>query len=246
MVTGIETEASMLRRVRETGDPLLLRMLIDLYGLVQLDATFGVPIEALSQTPPVDYPARRVFEIGVHSVWRLRLSGGSKTAKGDWAGHHRTQSRSKDGAWEEFWTRVAMLEKIGAIWYEAWIFDSEEPDAEPLFPVDFAALYHQSEGDDVYQLTRTMLDVAANLSEERSDLLGRYSLDMLVTLAQHRRAPGIRGVARMRIEADTPGRRLSYYKRRTQIEIYEAGFTQIALDALRGEYNRPMNTAVSQ
>src|SRR3546814_6595295 len=104
----------------------------------------------------------------------------------------------------DFWARIAMIEKIGAIWYEAWIFVSEEPDAEPLFPVDFAALYHQSEGDDVYRLTRTMLDAAANLSEERSDLLGRYALDVLVTLAQHRRAPGIRGVARMRIEADTP------------------------------------------
>src|SRR3546814_10063297 len=69
---------------------------------------------------------------------------------------------------------------------------------------------------------------------------------MLVTLAQHRRAPGIRGVARMRIEADTPGRRLSYFKRRTQIEIYEEGFAQIARDALRGEYHRPMNTARSE
>lgn len=246
LVTGIETEASMLRRVRETGDALLLRMLVDLYGLVQLDATFGVPIAALSQTPPEGYPARKVFEIGVHSVWALRLSGGSKTAKGDWATHHRIESRSNDGAWGNFWSRVAMLEQVGAIWYEAWIFDSEDPDAEPLFPVDFAALYGQVEGDDAYQLTRTMLDAAANLSEERNDLLNRYALDMLVTLAQHRRAPGIRGVARMRIEADTPGRRLSYYKRRTQIETYEAGFTQIALDALRGNYNRPMNTATPQ
>jgi hypothetical protein len=246
LVTGIDTEASMLRRVRETGDPLLLRMLVDLYGMVQLDATFGVPIAELSQTTPKDFPARKVFEIGVHSVWALRLNGGSKSASGEWASRHRLISRSKDGGWEDFWSRVGMLEKIGAIWYEAWIFDSEEPDAEPLFPVDFATLYHQSEGDDVTQLTRTMLDAAANLSEERSDLLGRYGTDMLVTLAQHRRAPGIRGVARMRIEADTPGRRLSYYKRRTQIEIYEAGFTQIALDALRGEYSRPMNTASPQ
>src|SRR3546814_4933981 len=31
LVTGIEAEASMLRRVRETGDALLLRMLVDLY-----------------------------------------------------------------------------------------------------------------------------------------------------------------------------------------------------------------------
>src|SRR3546814_19952397 len=100
-----------------------------------------------------------------------------------------------------------MIEKIGAIWYEAWIFDSEEPDAEPLFPVDFAALYHQSEGDDVYRLTRTMLDAAANLSEERSDLPVRYALDVLVTLAPSRRAPPIRGVSSMRIHSQPPARR---------------------------------------
>jgi hypothetical protein len=245
LVIGIATEASMLRRVRETGDALLLRMLIDLYGLVQLDATFGVPISALSQTQPADHPARKVFEIGVHAIWALRL-GGSKSAAGEWASYHRSKSRSKDGAWEDFWARVAMLEQIGAIWYEAWIFDGAEADAEPLFPVDFAALYHRTEGDDVYQLTIAMLNAAASLSEERSDLLSRYGADMLVTLAQHRRAPGIRGVARMRIEADTPGRRLSYFKRRTQIEVYEEGFTQIARDALRGEYHRPMNTATPQ
>src|SRR3546814_11186003 len=58
LVTGFEAEASMLRRVRETGDALLLGMLVDLYGLIQLDATFGVPISALSQTPPMDHPAR--------------------------------------------------------------------------------------------------------------------------------------------------------------------------------------------
>src|SRR3546814_7186980 len=76
LVTGIEAEASMLRRVRETGDALLLRMLVGLYGLIQPDPTFGVPISALSQTPPMDHPASKVFEVGVHSVWALRLVGG--------------------------------------------------------------------------------------------------------------------------------------------------------------------------
>src|SRR3546814_18186421 len=75
---------------------------------------------------------RKVFEIGVHSVWALRLVGGSKSAKGDWAGYHRSKSNNKDAAWEDFWARIAMIEKIGAIWYAAGIFDSEEPDAETL------------------------------------------------------------------------------------------------------------------
>src|SRR3546814_10914469 len=73
LVTGIEAEASMLRRVRETGDALLLRMLVDLYGLIQLDATCGVPISALSQTTPMDHPARKVFELGVQDRKSTRL-----------------------------------------------------------------------------------------------------------------------------------------------------------------------------
>src|SRR3546814_20524323 len=86
----------MLRRVRETGDALLLRMLIDLYGLVQLDATFGVPISALSQTQSTDHPARKVFEIGVHAIWALRL-GGSKSAAGEWASYHRRSEERRGG-----------------------------------------------------------------------------------------------------------------------------------------------------
>src|SRR3546814_13921975 len=64
LVTGIEAEASMLRRVRETGDALLLRMLVDLYGLIQLAATFGVPLSALSQHPPICLPPRNGSQPG--------------------------------------------------------------------------------------------------------------------------------------------------------------------------------------
>src|SRR3546814_16248067 len=114
------------------------------------------------------HPARKVFEIGVHSVGALRLVGGSKSAKGDWAGYHRSTSNNKDAAWEDFWARIAMIEKIGAIWYEAWIFDREEPDGEPLFPVDFADLYPQSEGGNVNRLTNTQLAEAAHLTDHRT------------------------------------------------------------------------------
>lgn len=236
----------MLRRVRETGDALLLRMLIDLYGLVQLDATFGVSTAALSQNSPVDYPARKVFEIGVHSIWALRLNGGNKSAAGEWVSPHCLESSKNEDCWVEFWSRIELLEKIGALWYEAWIFDSEDADAEPLFPVDLGAIYYQSSRNDVSQLTYSMREAAATLSEGRNDLISRYSNDILVTFAQHRRSPSIRGVAKMKIEADTPGRRLSYYKRCNQIDIYKYGFEKIVLDSINGEYNIPMNTSISK
>ncbi|WP_395612762.1 hypothetical protein [Allosphingosinicella sp.] len=244
LVTGIGAEASLLRRMREAGDALLLRMLIDLYGMIQLDATFGVPISALSETSPKDFPPRKVFEIGVHAIWALRLSA-AKSAAGDWAVEHRLKSRTNEGAWAGFWERVTTLERIGALWFEPWVFDSEANDAEPLFPVDLGVVDQSGGSGDVFRLTTTMMNAAAALSEERANLLDRYGADVLVTLSQHRQAPGMRGVARLRVEADTPGRRLSYYKRRRQIEVYQDGYTQIERDAIQGDYSRPMNTAVS-
>ena len=131
---------------------MLLRMLIDLYGQIQLDATYGVPIATLSEVAPKEYPARKIFEIGVHAIWAIRVSD-SKLASGRWTGRHRDASK-KGEEWADFWGRVSTLERIGALWYEPWVFDNDRNDAEPLFPVDFSALYQFKEGDEQYQLTR--------------------------------------------------------------------------------------------
>lgn len=240
IVTGLDVEASMLRRIREAGDPLLLCMLVDLYGLIQVDATFGIPISALSQIPLEDYPARKVFEVGVHAIWAIRLSG-TRTAGGTWTDPHRPKGHK---TWENFWARVAVLESIGAIWYEPWAFDGTADDAEPLFPVYSDSVPRGKRESEVSDLMQAMYEVAEALTEEKTYLLERYGEDLLVSLALHRQEPGIRGVARMRIEADTPGRRLSYHKRHAQIEVYQSGYTQMLRDALDGNYSRPMNTAL--
>lgn len=238
LVTGVATEASLLRRVRETGDPLLLRMLVDLYGLVQLDATFGVPSSALIQKPSAEYPPRRVFEIGIHVLWALRL-GEEKGAYGEWVGAHR----STGGApWADFWQRLRLLEQIGAIYYEPWVFDGPDADDEPLFPVYLYGLPGSQE--DARELTDLITELVFVLSEERAPYLSdRYTEDVLVPLTAHRKMPGIRGVARMRVEADTPGRRLAFYKRKTQIETYRTGYSKIISDAKIGDFGKPLNTS---
>ena len=43
-------------------------------------------------------------------------------------------SRSKKGEeWVDFWERIEALEKIGALWFEPWAFESDKNDAEPFF-----------------------------------------------------------------------------------------------------------------
>lgn len=238
MVTGLATEASLLRRVREVGDPMLLRMLVDLYGLVQIDSTYGVPISSLSLVAPEDFPARNVFEIGVHAIWALRLSD-RLIARGDWTSPHHTKN------WSVFWDRLQTLEDIGAIWYEPWIYESSDPDAEPMFPISMLTSHRLKVDPDVTRLTNVIRNASENLAEDRAYLIEMYSEDILVPLSRHRNMPGIRGVARLRVEADTPGRRLSYRDRVRLIETYEHGYAALGREAVIGQYNQPLNTRMA-
>jgi len=91
----------------------------------------GMPIKTLSERSSEDYPTRKILEIGVNTIWALRL-GGVKHADPNWAMKYCSVHQKKHN-WEEFWERIRMLEHIGALWYEPWIFDSNAMDAEPLF-----------------------------------------------------------------------------------------------------------------
>lgn len=241
IVTGLAGETPMLRRIRETGDALLLQMLVDLYGLVQIDATYGVPIGNIREDTDKETPsARKVAEIGAHTVWAFKL-GNMQWVAGDWTAPHRVKGATGKAAFSEFWERFALLKKIGAVWFEPWVFDGEALDAEPLFPVDPAVLYRHNSGDDEAKLTALAFETCRELiGDERSYLLDKHELDILAPLTGHHRTPALRGVLRMRVEPDTPGRRLAYRSRKMTIEQYTRAFSQVQEDAAVGEYSQPM------
>jgi hypothetical protein len=246
LVTGLASETPVLRRVRETGDAMALRMLIDLYGLVQVDATNGVPIRALRQSEGDGPAARKLCEMGVHAIWAV-TAGTYQNASGDWAVLHREKTKSKEGAWDLFWERVGLLKKIGALWYEPWLFDGTDVEAEPLMPLDLGVLYGSGVRDEIAELTRCIHEAATTMiSEERSYLLDRYEAALLVPLATHRQAPAIRGVARLTVEADTPGSRRAYGSRRRLIERNLQAFKSVLSDALEGRFDRPMQLASAE
>jgi len=236
IVTGFGQEAPVLRRVRETGDWLLLKMLIDLYGLVQVDQTYSVPLSALRQGDE-DAVGKKISEMGVHALWALSLDQ-SLGAEGAWVTAHHDKKAAKP--WSAFWARVKTLQDIGALWFEPWLFDGPEWDAEPLFPVDYSVLYTRQPDDDVALLSATVMEVSRELLEGREYLLDSYGADLVVSLPLHHRAPAVRGVAKLRVEADTPGCRLAYARRKTAIERWTRGYSQLLSDAQVGRYDRPL------
>lgn len=232
LVTGLRAETPILRRVREIGDPLVLRLLIDLYGMIQIDPAFGVPSAMLRQSSAS--PARKVHEIGVHAVWALTY-GTTQQGAGDWVQVYY----DKKEHWQPFWDRIAALRKIGALWFEPWLFESDELDSEPLFPVDLGNLHGGSE-EAVAQLTNTAYSAAVELTQDRAYLLERHAADIIIPLPAHYRQPALRGVAKLRIEADTPGRRRAYAQRMSRIEVFSHAFDQVHHDASAQRYDRPM------
>jgi len=242
LITGLKGEASMLRRVRETGDPMLLRMLIDLYGLVSLDATHGIPLENLREggNQNNEPTARKMADVGVHAIWALK-AGTWRNAGGAWTSVHSIKQAGGTSDWSFFWQRVDLLQQIGAIWYEPWAFDGEGVDAEPLMPLDPSGFYGVAEMDDEAKLTRLALDVArALISEEHAYKFENIPADFYLPLTLHRQEPALRRIARLRIEADTPGRRLSWKKRRAIIENFTQAFDQVLIDIQANRFNRPM------
>lgn len=245
LITGLAAESPILRRVRESGDPLLLRMLIDLYGLIQTDATHGVPIENLRQSTGAEAPSRKIFEMGVTAIWAL-AHGTSMNGSGDWVRVHYLADAPSGEGWQQFWDRIRVLRSIGALWFEPWVFDGPDLDAEPLIPVDVNVGYGTVTNDPVSRLTDRALDAATVLAGERNWLIENNAADVILPLALHQQAPALRGVARLRVEADTPGRRRSYALRMSAIERYSAAYARLEEDALEGRYDRPISSIVAR
>lgn len=235
IITGLGGATPPIRRLREAGDFLALRMLIDLYGQIETDATHGVSIQHFRQGD-ADEGGTKVCEAGVNAVWAMSVPtvlGGS----GDWVTPHRTKGKEP---WAEFWQRVHLLKNIGSIWFEPWVFEGTALDAEPLFPVDPSVLYAVEPKDKAAELTQLMQDASRLFIGERDYLLDRHSGEVLMPLPLHHQTPAIRGIARMTIEADTPGCRMAYGKRMSVIERATKALQLLVQDMSEGTFNRPV------
>jgi hypothetical protein len=132
---------------------------------------------------------------------------------------------------------------LGAVWFEPWLFSSNADDADPLFPIDFGVLHQMKDVDEVSTLSRIMLQVAYQMTEGREYLIEGASSGMFVALPRHHQAPAIRGVAKLRVEPDSPGRRIAHGRRMSMIEDRTAAYERLYKDLAGGRYDRPLGAA---
>ena len=237
LVTGLAGETSMLRRLREIGDAMALVMLIDLYSLIELDATYGVGMDhCWVRTSDGEASGRKIAEVGVHALWAMTM-GSTRQVRGEWTAKHRIGEND----WSRFWETFDSLEKAGAFIFEPWVVDGETTSAEPLYPVDPAVIYGHDTGDRVAKITSEAFLACESLLPDREEVLNRYSYDCVAPFPLHHQTPACRGILKLRIEPDTPGRRRSFAKRMEAIERHQSAYSKLRRNAARGEYGRPLN-----
>ena len=226
-LTGSETP--MLARVRETGDPLLLRLLIDLYGEVTTDAPHAVALSSMRGYYSKGPGAKKALEIGAHTVWEL-FDGDTAEASG--LDHSRYISEGEDDAY--FWHRVSLLEKLGAVYSERWVCSNSSIAADPLFPINEAA--------GVEPLAEAAaLALLEGPDHERAWKCEQHLGGWLIVLPAHHQVPAIQWLANLRLEADTPGR--GAYGERSRITAHWAEqYGRLALEAAEGNFSNPLRT----
>lgn len=243
MVTGFGSETPVLRRIRETGDCLALLMLIDLYGLVEQDKPFGLPLRVLRLVPKSS--ECRKIECGANTLWALSSDVGQLNASGDWVKAHATKGKSSSEIYADFWDRIGLLRQIGVINHELWLFESEDLDAEPMFPIDpKGGIFGENELD-AQELAAAILDASFSIIGDRHYLHEKYADCFLVPLPSHHTCPAIRGVFRMRVDADTPARRLSYGRKVQAIMAATETYRTMTKNVLRGQNDVPINFSVN-
>lgn len=229
-VTGCSDEVPMLRRIRETGDPMLLRMLVDLYGFVQVDPAFGLPLSVLRQFGKQAECCRKVGEFGANAVWALSL-GGIRQVDEVWM--RKCLRKNSQG---DFLSRINVLQQIGAIWFEPWVFESNQDDAEPLFPIETSNSSNVSDWPACIQHRL----VAGILVGKMARALDPYDKHTLVVLPAHHSPPALRGVCRLQVEADTLGRKTAYAQRMALKEGWRDACDELYRDLQSGRTAGPI------
>lgn len=245
LVTGLVDEASILRRVKETNDPLIIKILLSIYRDAILDRTYSLPVATLSSSHDDDYEAAtKVIGTGIFNLWHLPRPTIQRVDR-TWVHSIFGVKETTSEMFQDFWSALKTLQNLGAITIEDWVFDSNSPNAEPLFPVDFEGIYDTTESK-AASLTSLLWSTAFNFVEDKEYILEKYDGGLFIPLPSHCSAPAIRGVVKLRIEPDSPGRRMSYALRMRALEYFTATFEKASQDFSSRSFNRPFTLLVPE
>lgn len=189
-----------LRRLRETRDPLLIRLLIDIYAETNLAEYVGVPHTAFSE----HWKKKRIANHGAFTVYGFHSSE-------RFVGDASLDFFSSGDNWEEverLWERIAILESLGMVKSCPVLFDHE--DGESYLPL----LDPFDEEEDEYDTL-----ITDKLPEEYDGAIAE--MDFAVAVPSHIQQVTLKTVYRPTVLQDTSATAFGYATIKGLIESYK-------------------------
>jgi len=139
LVTGATDETPPLEKVRQMGDPLILRLFIDLYSEQNLRENCGIDRFILLQK----YEREKIGQQGEYDIYGFQKAQIYFGLTGPFELHKRqvTKTDKKAGINEgtDLSMRLERLMHSGLLEFVPHLFESGEPEAEPIHPCGMGA-----------------------------------------------------------------------------------------------------------
>lgn len=207
-IDGASDEIAPLELMRQDGDVMALRLLVDLYSVTNFADDGGVNPDIVWQ----QYEGEKTCEVGEFAVWGF--CGASRYV----GAHHRIAGchnpEMDKGKWDVFWDRLQALQNLGLCRFVPVLFDG--PEGEIIHHLE-----NPFTGESMVEITCW---AAANLVEERLHIVTCHSL--VIPIHKHIRSPVVKGVLALT------------YRQKTQLTAAGFQATQERWDSYQTMYDR--------
>lgn len=238
LVDGIAGHPSAVELVRQTGDALTVRLLVDCYSEHHLVEDGGISRTFVHQK----HERVRVGQQGVYVVWGFHPGRTRVIWKGFTAPHYRNPTpdelkadpSAKAGV--DFFRRFGTLEHVGLVAWVPHLVESDAPDAQPIHPAGQGPTTPESTLDDAighaaHQAGLAMLTPGQQEWAESNNL-------QLVPVPAHRADVQLGGVARLRHRPHTRGTAAWWARLNTEGVWWRDQYLRLAAQA---QAHQPLN-----
>jgi hypothetical protein len=125
LVTGADGEVTAIERVRQTGDVMRLRLLVDLYHRQNLVDDCGVARDCVYES----YKRKRIAESGIYTIWGFKGHVMNCSPQNEAVAPHHVDDS------EYFLERFNTLRDLGLVQVTPYLCESNRPDAEIIHPL---------------------------------------------------------------------------------------------------------------
>jgi hypothetical protein len=207
-VSGAVDETPPLERIRRLQDPLLLRLVVDLYR-VHLENDGGIAKTVISR----EYTRALKGEFGSYLIYEF-CSGDRLANPGEIIEPHLTTKLDGRKDWGAVWRRFDMLGELGIIEWVPTLFEGPGHDAEPLCPLGYGETDSVEDqlGQAAHGAAVRMLSRRINLGSDAPALRERTAGSQLVPVPRHFAGATMFGIARLRYRPHTARTKLWFSK----------------------------------